>query len=143
MIFRHNVKICIIDDDKLVRDSMAKILRYYGYEVVTSEAPKPCEKCRCSENECCADLILCDYNMPEMNGINFIKKQKKAGCRAQKIALISGNLQHKVVQEAKALACDVFYKPISVGTLNRWVEHAERNIPPSRKLHSFYWESEE
>jgi two-component system chemotaxis response regulator CheY len=46
------------------------------------EAVNGAEALRAIESDC-PDLVLCDWNMPEMNGIELLKELKKADCPAK------------------------------------------------------------
>ena len=67
-------KILIIDDDELVGKSVNKLLQSKGYEVhLTQSAKKALELV--AENE--FDLIISDIRMPEMDGIEVIRRIKE------------------------------------------------------------------
>jgi two-component system chemotaxis response regulator CheY len=61
----------VIDDSKPMRSILAKFLRELGFE--TSDAVNgrhALEQLRCIETP---DLALVDWNMPEMNGLEFVQ----------------------------------------------------------------------
>ena len=59
--------ILLVDDENLIRDFAAKVLRIHGYEVLTAEnGESAVELCR--DGETTLDLLLTDYSMPSMNG---------------------------------------------------------------------------
>ena len=65
-------KALIVDDSKAVRMLIARSLRQFGYETV--EAGNGCEALKVLESERSAlRLILADWNMPEMNGLDLVK----------------------------------------------------------------------
>lgn len=66
-------KILIIEDSDSVRISLKNILTPDGHEVV--EAVNGLDALSQLENAHDFDVILCDINMPEMNGMEFIKEQ--------------------------------------------------------------------
>ena len=66
-------KILIVEDSDSVRISLKNILIPAGHQVV--EAVNGLDALRQLENETGFDVILCDINMPEMNGMEFIKEQ--------------------------------------------------------------------
>lgn len=66
-------KALVVDDSRAVRMILAKILRDLGYE--TREAANGVEALRMMESEGASmRLVLADWNMPEMNGLDLLKR---------------------------------------------------------------------
>jgi two-component system chemotaxis response regulator CheY len=63
----------IIDDSQAIRQSLGYVLKAGGYTV--AEAPDGVEGLKKVE-EGGIDLIICDVNMPNMDGITFVKTLK-------------------------------------------------------------------
>lgn len=61
----------IIDDSKAMRSILGRMLRGLGFEVV--EAANGCEGMEQLQKTGKVDLALVDWNMPEMNGLDFIR----------------------------------------------------------------------
>lgn len=61
----------VIDDSRAVRRVIGSIVREMGYDVL--EAENGLEGLAQLEKNGTPDLILVDWNMPEMNGLEFIK----------------------------------------------------------------------
>ena len=66
-------KILIVEDSDSVRISLKNILTPDGHEI--TEAVNGLDALRKLEESQDFDVILCDINMPEMNGMEFIKEQ--------------------------------------------------------------------
>lgn len=66
-------RVMIVDDDEAIRRLAGKVLESEYYEVILAENGKDALN-RIFENP--PDLILIDYKMPEMNGLEFIEKLK-------------------------------------------------------------------
>lgn len=70
------MKIMTVDDSLTMRTIIAKAVTAIGAEVVQAENGKDAlEKLTGSEND--ADLVLLDWNMPEMNGYDTLVKIKE------------------------------------------------------------------
>lgn len=64
------MKFLVVDDSVTMRKIVALVLRAEKYEVVEAENGKDAlEKLKDTHFDC----FIVDYNMPEMNGISFIK----------------------------------------------------------------------
>lgn len=67
----NKVRALVIDDSRAIRRVIGNILKEMGWEV--TEAVHGLDALAQLETFGCPDLILVDWNMPEMNGIDFIK----------------------------------------------------------------------
>ncbi|MGC8742836.1 MAG: response regulator [Verrucomicrobiia bacterium] len=64
------MKVLVVDDSKVTRGMIGRILREFGFEIVeASNGLEAIEKVQAEQPE----LTLVDWNMPEMNGYEFIK----------------------------------------------------------------------
>jgi two-component system chemotaxis response regulator CheY len=69
-------KALIVDDSKAVRMLIARSLHLFGYETV--EAANGSEALRILKSESPAVcLMLSDWNMPEMNGLDLVKRLRQ------------------------------------------------------------------
>lgn len=69
-------KALIVDDSKAVRMLIARSLRQFGFE--TLEAANGSEALRVLNSESKAvRLMLADWNMPGMNGLDLVKQMRK------------------------------------------------------------------
>ena len=73
------MKILIVDDSKAMRMIVARNLRQAGYgDATISEAENGAEALASVKADE-PDLVLCDWNMPEMNGIEFLHALRADG----------------------------------------------------------------
>ena len=61
----------IIDDSRTMRMIIGRIIRELGFEI--TEAGDGLEALKRLEEGCMPDLLLVDWNMPEMDGYEFVK----------------------------------------------------------------------
>lgn len=66
--------ILVVDDDKIVRETLEDILKEKGYSINTADNAISAMT-KLEQNN--YDLIYCDYGMPGMNGLEFFNKIKK------------------------------------------------------------------
>ena len=100
------MKILIADDHDLLRDTLVMFLeREGGIECVT--APNLESTLAIVTAEGPFDLIILDYNMPGMSGLNGLKKALMHD-GTQKVALLSGIATRSVAEEALAMGAAGF-----------------------------------
>jgi len=80
-------KILVIDDDPLVRNTILRILRTSGFDVVAAEDGVRGMKAFRSETP---DLVITDIIMPEQEGIQTILQIRKERPGAKIIAISGG-----------------------------------------------------
>jgi two-component system chemotaxis response regulator CheY len=68
-------KILIVDDSAAIRQSISFILKQEGYETV--EATDGLEAANMLASIGALDLIITDVNMPNLDGIGFIRKARE------------------------------------------------------------------
>lgn len=120
--------VLIVDDDEGVRDSLRQYLEELGYQVVTAQNPGFCQavslESSCPlENRCC-DIIIIDFSMPKMNGLDFLEGRANRLCKGSAIpaALMSGFLPEDGEKRLKDIGCTFFPKPVHFSTILKWIE---------------------
>ena len=104
-------RIMIVDDDEAIRRYAGKVLESEYYEVIPAENGKDALN-RIFENP--PDLIVVDYKMPEMNGLEFIEKLKSHSQLSliPTIMLTSTDTEETEVKALNVGADDWIQKPI-------------------------------
>lgn len=120
-------KILILDDDPVILKSCEKILTHEGHEVTTaSHAKEALEILQRSA----FDLVVTDIVMPEMDGIEFIKKARTLNPDIQ-IVVITGHPSQDTLREALTLKIiDYIPKPFSPAF---FVEVIEKGLEIKKK----------
>jgi len=77
------MKILIVDDAKAMRMIVRRTLRQAGIEA--ERIDEACNGIEALERigACAPDLILCDWNMPGMTGIDLLNELTRLGCKAR------------------------------------------------------------
>ncbi|MGL1903345.1 MAG: sigma-54 dependent transcriptional regulator [Fibrobacterales bacterium] len=109
------MKIFLIDDDASIRIGIGDDLREAGHTIYDFENPLTALH---SYTELEPDCVLCDYNMPQLNGLDTLKKIKELESSAIVIMITAfGNIE-LAVECLKAGAFDFITKPFEISDIN-------------------------
>lgn len=120
-------KILVIDDEELVTESLKRLLKKAGYEPeVASSGTKAIELIQKTH----FDLIISDIRMPDINGVEVVKRireyLKQNGKPAIPEILITGYASKENLEEAERLkVADYIYKPFNI---RDFLEVVKRNL---------------
>jgi two-component system chemotaxis response regulator CheY len=79
-------KIMVVDDSRTVRQQVASVLTEAGYDVLeASDGVEGAEKIDASDD---LAMVICDVNMPRMNGIDMLTLLKKNGRHQNLVVLM-------------------------------------------------------
>ena len=71
-------KMLVVDDSATMRKIIMRALRQAGFDLDSVlQASNGVEALHCLESNSAVGLILCDVNMPEMNGIELVRNIRK------------------------------------------------------------------
>jgi len=114
-------KILVIDDEKNVRDVMARILGREGYQVLLAEDG---EEALSILDEETTDLIMLDMNMPRMNGLEFLRRINEQRKQAAPVLMVTGDTDNRLRAESYRLGVyDFISKPEEIEVLLKRVEN--------------------
>lgn len=103
-------RILIIDDDEIIRKSCEKVLAPEGYLTVTAETGKDGLKLLSKKN---FDLVLTDLRMPDMNGIDVLKKIKEVWPDIEVIVITGYGTIKSAIDAIRYGAYDYVEKPFA------------------------------
>ncbi len=102
-------KLLVVDDDPLVRRSLAEMLRIEGYQV--AEASTGAEALRVS-SQVQPQLVVTDFNMPEVDGLQLLRELKARKPDLPVILVTGYGTVEQAVEAMKAGAYDYVSKPV-------------------------------
>ena len=92
------MRVLIADDHDLVREALASFLQSEGISEVATVATLD-EAIRASTDSGSFDLVLLDYSMPGMNGLEGLALMSAAN-RGRPVAILSGNASRSLAEQA-------------------------------------------
>lgn len=113
--------ILIIDDQKLIRDSLRLALKDEGYEVFAAKTGKEGLDVLEKEN---TDLILLDLKLPDANGIDILKRIKTTDPDAIVIMMTGYGTVENAVTAMKLGAFDYVNKPFEYKNISTIIKLA-------------------
>jgi two-component system chemotaxis response regulator CheY len=116
-------KALIVDDSKTIRMILSRILKELGYEIC--EAANGKEALVVMEaQKASVDLVLADWNMPEMNGLDLLKQLRlDPELAALKVIMVTTETEvDHMVSALKAGANEYVMKPFTKDILREKLE---------------------
>ena len=116
-------EILIIDDENSIVQIFNKLLIRCGYKTTTyTNAKKALEAFKATPNK--FDLILTDFTMPQMNGLELSSKIRKINSDIP-IILSSGAIEQSLKEKGKEIGISSFLtKPTNISTLSEIIKKA-------------------
>lgn len=112
-------RILVVDDNPEILKDLSTLLALHQYQVDTTtsgyEAIRKLKKL-------CYDLVICDIEIPDINGLDFLEKLRQYNW-SQEVILITGYLERDYYSRAIRLgAADFISKPIDSKQLLKSIE---------------------
>jgi CheY-like chemotaxis protein len=133
-------RVIVFDNDIVITGLLKKFFVLRDYDVVTYLEPVICpiysNRTECDTNGPCADIMIVDYRMPLMNGIDLLRTQqtRKCGLTSKNKALIAGYADAFDRSAVEELGCAFFEKPLDFKRLAAWFDECEQRMDLSRPL---------
>jgi two-component system chemotaxis response regulator CheY len=114
------MRIMLVDDSKTMRNIQRNILGQLGY----SEIEEACDGQDALSKVAAfkPDLLLVDWNMPNMDGITFVRTIRQKGMKQPVIMVTTESEKSRVVEAIKAGVTNYIVKPFTPETLGQRVQ---------------------
>ena len=127
----HDLSVLVIDDDVVVVQIVEQILRTMGFkDVRTTCFPKKgliMIGDSFAENKP-VDLVICDWMMPELSGIELLKKIRSKGLKLAFI-MLTANTTVDAIKDASKLGIDAYLgKPFTADQVQQKVRTVANRI---------------
>lgn len=107
------MKTLVVDDSSTMRRIVINALNQMGQEINVVEAEDGQDGYAKYEENKDVELILCDWNMPNMNGFELLEKLVGEGCKAPIIMVTTEAEKENVIKAIKAGAKNYITKPFT------------------------------
>ncbi len=114
------IRILIIDDEAITRETLATILIERGYEVIT--ANDGYEAIENTQHNTCIDFAIVDIKLPGMNGIETFKILKKRFPKIKGIMITAYSLNSFIQNALDSGALTCIFKPFDVDSIISIIE---------------------
>ena len=117
-----NIEVLVVDDFATMRRILKNILRQIGFTNI-SEADDGKSALNMLKKQK-FDLVLCDWNMPEMSGLELLKKVKADdGLKDIPFVMVTAEAQKdNIIQAVQAGVSNYVVKPFTAETINEKLE---------------------
>src|SRR5437867_8108111 len=103
------MRLLIVDDDAGLRQSVSLLLQEAGYEVVAESNPEQALRLAGEED---FDVVLCDSQFPNMDGLTFLRRYRVEGGQGLLIVLSDPEAEDGARAAVREGAYDCVRKPL-------------------------------
>jgi signal transduction histidine kinase len=104
-----NLRVLVVEDDMLVRTSTAGILESWGCHVSVGESLETVWK---EYSESYFDLVICDYRLPDGNGLQLADRIQEHCEIPPSFILVSGDTSPEILQAVNDRGHHLLHKPV-------------------------------
>lgn len=122
------ITVLVIDDEAFMRDLIVRVLREVGVVNVETARDGSNALAIVTRPGTSIDVILCDLEMPKMNGLEFVRQLRSSHLAPNPkvpVLIVTGHSEEGNVREAVQLGINGFLvKPISKKALEQRIKKA-------------------
>ncbi len=123
------MKIMLVDDSRTIRNIQKNVLSQLGHtDVVEAEDGV---KALASFNQQVPDLMLVDWNMPNMDGITLVRKIREVNKSVPIIMCTTEAEKSRVLEAIKAGVNNYIVKPFTVESLGEKINQTLSKLAPA------------
>ncbi|MCF7794659.1 MAG: sigma-54 dependent transcriptional regulator [Candidatus Cloacimonetes bacterium] len=126
-------KILILDDEKKITDRLSKYLIKKNFDVITANSPTIAFSIIKKEK---IDILISDIMLPEMNGLNVLKKVKAEYPEIEVIMISGHGDMDTVIEATRNGAVDYIRKPFGPLDIQLAIERTSKYVKIQSHLHS-------
>lgn len=135
-------RVIIFEDEVFILNMLKNFFLMQGYEVLTyGDSTSICPISGnggdfCSSHDRCSDVMITDFSMPGVNGVELFEYQGRKGCKLdiRNKAVISGYIDDQNRTKVRQLGCAFFQKPFNLHMLMEWLAGCEQRIDLNQRV---------
>lgn len=123
------LKVLVVDDHPLIVDEISEFLQGCGYACVSCYSSR--EALERFRDDHSIAIILCDLDMPGMNGIELVEAMKRVAGKTrifESIMLTGRAEKQDVIKALRAGIADYYQKPVDLNELLEGVQRQEESL---------------
>lgn len=124
-------KVMIVEDDKIAREQLAKIIEKEGFEICTAEDGKIGLEIFMKEPH---DIVVTDLKLPGMDGLELMHSIKRISPQTEVILVTAFGESDTAIMALQAGALDYINKPIDLEALLVAMGRAKEKLSFARNL---------
>lgn len=118
------MKVLLVDDSAVMRKVLTRALRQAGLDIGDIvEAGDGLEALAVLDSEGGVDVVLSDWNMPNMNGVDFVAQARAKGYEMPIVMVTTESGDDRVTQATEAGANGFIHKPFTPDRLAEALGH--------------------
>jgi DNA-binding NtrC family response regulator len=126
--------VLVVDDELLIRKSLAKVMRARGYTVeLASTGAEGLEKA----SEVRPNVMILDMRLPDTDGLSVLRRVREIDPLLQVIVITAFGDVQTAVEAMKLGACDFLRKPYEMDDIALAVDAASRTFRQATELDAF------
>jgi CheY-like chemotaxis protein len=121
MVGSHNQTILLVEDYKDSREMMRLLLQDFNYQILEAQNGKEALDLALKDTP---DLVLTDFNLPDIDGTTLIRRLRKLSERMSRIPVImlTAHDKQQLYELAMAAGCTAFItKPVNFAVLEKTI----------------------
>ena len=135
------LRILVFDDEETILSLFKDFFSGRDHEVLTYREPVVCPIYDHRSHACpalspCVDVLITDYKMQGMNGLQLLREQVRMGCALpiKNKALMSGHCDEASRAEIEGTGYVFFQKPLSFRAIRQWLRECAERVDLSKQL---------
>jgi CheY-like chemotaxis protein len=115
----------LVDDDSFANLLSEKVLKNFSPSINIDIAVNGQQALELLKNNPTQDIIIFDYNMPVMNGLEFLREFNRLKIKCNCVSILYTTLSEELIYDLKMNGCNFFIqKPLTEEKLMDLLEHA-------------------